>query len=415
METLFYQVGLITIVATLFAFLARYTKQPLIPAYILTGFLLGPAFNLISNTSFIEALSELGIIFLLFLVGLELDLSKLKPIANVEIIGGFAQIFFTALIAYLISTKLGYATIPSVYFGLIIALSSTMVVVKMLSDKRQLDTAHGRIIIGILILQDIVAIAAILFLESTESITNSIPLLILHITLTFSIIILILHFIAPVLFDIAAYMSELLLLLSLSLCFFFVILFQWSGFSMSIGAFIAGMLLANLPYRLEITSKLRSLRDFFATLFFVSLGMQLSFETLQGLFWPVVIFVLLTLLLKPLILLGICNAFGYTKRSAFITAISLAQVSEFSLILAAEGLKLGHLNYNMLTIIVLVTMITITLSSYLFNFEYYIYKLMLPFLALMEKIHVTKPKFMLLPKREKWDIVLCGFHRIGHC
>ncbi len=415
MESLFQQIGLIIIGATFAGFLARYANQPLIPAYLLAGIFLGPLFGIVQNSEVITGLSELGIVFLLFLVGLEIDLSKLKPVLNVAIIGGLAQIIFVGLFGYFVGEALGFTRIESLYIGLIIAMSSTMVVVKMLSERKELDTVHGRLTIGILILQDIVAIAILVFLQSAEGV-NSFPgiLLILKVTLAFSVTLLVLKFLAAPLFALAAPVQELIFFIALSICFFFALLFQWEGFSLSIGAFVAGVTLANSPFHLEIATKVRALRDFFAAVFFVSLGLQVTLISTDRLLYPLLVLILLTVVLKPIITLGICTAFGYSKRPAFISSLSLAQVSEFSLIIAAQGLALGQLNGEFFTLTIILTMVTLTLASYMLKFESHIYRVALPFLILLEKCHLAQPPFMMLPKKTKWDIVLCGFHRMGY-
>ncbi len=415
MESIFQQVGFIIMGATLAGFLARYANQPLIPAYLLAGVLLGPVFGLIPNSGIITGLSEIGVVFLLFLVGLEIDLSKLKPILNIAVIGGFIQIFFMGVFGYFVAGALGFNNIESLYAGLIIAMSSTMVVVKMLSERKELDTVHGRITIGILILQDIVAIAALMLLQSAEGLSSS-PwaLLTLKVTLAFSVTLLVMKFLSAPLFSLAAPVQELVFFIALSICFFFALLFQWEGFSLSIGAFIGGVTLANSPYQLEIATKIRALRDFFAAVFFVSLGLQIVPVSTGWIIYPLLIFILLTVVLKPIITLGICSAFGYSKRPAFLSSVSLAQVSEFSLILAAQGLAAGQLSEDFFTLTVLLTIITLTLAAYLLRFESSIYKVSLPLLAVLEKCHLAQPPFMMLPKTKKWDIILCGFHRMGH-
>lgn len=404
-----FHIGIITIAAAVAGFLARITNQPLIPSYIIAGVLLGPLFGIVQNSSIIATLSELGIVFLLFLVGLEIDLSKLRPIANVAVIGGLAQIFFVSTLGYIAGSLLGFTTIESIYLGLIIAMSSTMVVVKLLSDRKELDTVHGRVTVGLLIMQDIVAIAALLFLHGSTSFFSLMPFKIAGIV---AVTVVGVRLLSPVLFSLAGQVQELLLFMSLSICFFFALIFQWQGLSVSLGAFIAGLALANQPYHIEMTSKVRALRDFFATLFFVSLGLQVSPVT--GLVYPLLVFIMLTVILKPVLILGICSAFGYSKRPAFLSSLSLAQVSEFSLILAAQGFSLGQLSEHFFSLTVILTLCTITLSSYALKFEPFLYKAALPILVFLEKCHLVQPPFMLLPPKKKWDVVICGFHRMGH-
>src|SRR3990167_4139112 len=163
-QNIFFDIGLIVVVSTLFAYIARFLKQPLIPAYVVAGIILGPVLGFVTNLEIISNLSEIGIAFLLFIVGLEIDIRKLKDVGLVTSLGGIIQIIAVFVLTFVISIFIGFFTIESIYLGLIVAFSSTMVVVKLLSDKREIDTLHGRLIIGILLMQDLLAIIAFSFL-----------------------------------------------------------------------------------------------------------------------------------------------------------------------------------------------------------------------------------------------------------
>ena len=415
MNDIYLQIGVIIIFATALAFVNRLFKQPLIPAYIIAGYLIGPeVFKLIKDAHFIQTVSEIGISFLLFMVGLELSLKKLKSVGSVATAGAAIQALAMTIIGYAAGSALGYDQKTSFYIGLIIAFSSTMVVVKLLSDKRELDTLHGHIIIGTLLMQDVLAILALSLLNSSDGFNFGFALASLLKGVMLILLIYVNSTIFPIVFKEAAENQELLLLTSLSVCFLFSFLAKFFGFSFAIGSFIAGVSLANLPWTLEIISRIRPLRDFFLTLFFVSLGMGVSLHNIHSLIFPIIIITLLILVIKPIISMFITSAFGYTKRISFLTSLSLAQVSEFSLILVANGVAKGHLKPELNTIIIIATFITITATSYFIKFDQHIYKKVQKTLSFFDLIGNARHLQFIPEKKISYDVVLIGYNRIGY-
>jgi len=412
---IFYDIGLIIIVATFFAFFARLKKQPLIPAYVLAGILLGPIMGLITNTDTIKILSEIGIAFLLFIVGLELDIRKLKDVGPVSFIGGTIQVFTIFTVGILLGVGLGYRNLHAIYIGLIIAFSSTMVVIKLLSDKKELDTLHGRIIVGILLTQDFFAIIAISILSSLNDFSIM--------KLTFSLLrgvgavgfaILCSRLIYPKLFKFAAKSQEFLFMISISICFIFSLIIHWIGFSIAIGAFVAGITLASLPYNLQIIGKVNSLKDFFSTLFFVSLGMNFVLGSILKLIGPLIVLTILVLLIKTFMIFYTCLFFNYKNRTSFLTSISLAQISEFSLIIAGLGFTLGHITNEILTLTILLALTTIILTSYLIKYDTNIYfKLRFP-LQIFDQYTEHRSELEYVPDKSKHQVVILGYNRLGY-
>jgi len=414
MANIFFEIGSIMIIATVFAYFAKFLRQPLIPAYILTGVLLGPLLGIITNAEIINNLSEIGIAFLLFIVGLEIDVRKLKHVGLVASLGGVIQIAFTFAIAFAASLALGFFAIESAYIALIIAFSSTMVVVKLLSDRKEVDTLHGKIIIGILLLQDIVAIIALSVIASMDNFSAGALLY----SFFQGIIVLILSFVAskyafPLIFGFAAKSRELLFISAVSLSFLYPILFSYLGFSIAIGAFVAGISLANLPYNIEIIGRIKPLRDFFSVMFFVSLGMQLMPSTFGSILKPLIAFILLTVLGKTLITMITISFFGYKKRTSFLTAISLAQISEFSLILAALGLSLGHLSREIFSMTVLLAIATIILTTYFIKYEEELYRSISVALSFLDGLSWKNMENEGMPADKNYEAILCGYNRIG--
>ncbi len=410
---IFLQLGLVVSIAAGVAFILRLLKQPQILAYVIAGILITPVLGLLTDTSIIQSMSTLGIAFLLFLVGLEMDLKSLKSVAHVSMIGGTIQIALLFVTGYLVALLLGYLPLQAAYVGLMIAFSSTMVVMKLLSDKRELNTLHGRLVVGILLLEDIIAIFAISLLSSFDQFSFALlGLALLKFISIFIIAFLLSKYLFPLLFRYAAKHQELLLILSLAVCFLFGLGFYKLGFSIAIGAFVAGIALGNLDYNLEIIGKVKSLRDFFALLFFVSLGMGLSFSALKGVWVPLIVLLAVILLIKPFIIMTICSLFKYTKKPSFLTALSLAQIGEFSLIIAAQGLALGHISTDLFSTIVVVTLISITFTSYFIKYEHGFYNLFQTPLKIFD--FFTTEGLEYLPSEIKPRIILCGYNRIGY-
>lgn len=410
---IFVQVGVMVIIAAFAAFILRLIKQPQILAYVLVGILITPVLGLVTDTSIIESMSSIGIVFLLFIVGIEIEIKKLKSVALVSTLGAGIILILMFCLGYVISLLLGFLSVEASYLGLMVMFSSTMVVMKLLSDKQELNTLHGRIIVGILLLEDVVAIFAISVLSSV----NSFSLAVLGVALAkfailFAVAYLCSKYLFPIIFKFAARTQELLLISSLAVCFLFSLAFQYIGFSMAIGAFIAGVTLGNLEYNLEIAGKVKSLRDFFALIFFVSLGMGLSLTVFRQMWIPLIVLVVFIILIKPIIIMVICSLFKYTKKPSFLTAGSLAQMGEFSLIIATQGLLLGHISQDFFSLTVLVMLISITTTSYFIQYSNWFYKILQPLLHVFDGF--TTERLEYLPTNMPPKIVLCGYNRIGY-
>jgi Kef-type K+ transport system membrane component KefB/Trk K+ transport system NAD-binding subunit len=410
---IFLNLGLVVILASIAAFILRLLRQPQILAYVLVGVLITPVFKVITNTTIIESMSIIGIAFLLFIVGLEMDLKKLKSVALVSSLGGILQVVITFVVGYLVALLLGFLSLQAAYIGLFITFSSTMVVLKLLSDKNELNTLHGRIVVGILLLQDIIAIFAISILTSINDFTISIfSVALLKFLLLFALAFIASKYIFPRYFRYTAKNQELLLISSLGVCFLFSLMFHYLGFSLAIGAFIAGLTLGNLRYSYEIIAKVRSLRDFFSLMFFVSLGMGISLGVFSESWFPFIIITLLVVLFKPLLIMILCSLFQYTKKPSFLSSLSLGQMGEFSLILAAQGLLLGHITQDLFSLVVIITLFSITLTSYFIKYDQWFYRILEKPLSLFDKF--TTEGLEYLPTEVKPKIILAGHNRIGY-
>ncbi|RME31499.1 hypothetical protein D6789_02530 [Candidatus Woesearchaeota archaeon] len=409
------EIGVIIIAATIGGFTARAFKQPLIPSYIIVGVLLGPIFHLITDAKNMWLLSEIGVAFLLFLVGLEFDFSKLRDVGTVSTIGGLLQAALMFAIGFGASLLLGYNAIVGVHLGLMMSFSSTMVVVKLLSDRQEVESLHGRIIIGILLLQDVVAILALTLLaDPAESGMGNAWL-----SLGLGVLIIVASFVigrkfAPPLFKSAARNLELLFLLAVSMCLGYALLFAMFGFSIAIGAFIAGIILGNLPYHIEIASRVKPLKDFFTVIFFTSIGLQLHLTEFTQALPAFFVFFFLTIVISPLLTMIICMLFGYKKRVAFLTGLTLSQVSEFALIVAFAGVSNGLIDNEVYGLILILTVVSIAMSAYFIKYEEKLYALLGRFLDIFERFGLANKELEHLGDDHKHEVVLIGLNRTGY-
>ncbi len=406
-------IGLSIIVATALAYVARATKQPLLLAYIAAGLLLGPhGFGWIAQYDQIATLSELGLAFLLFIVGLEIDIRKLVKLGRVSLLTGVIQLFASAALGMWFAGVLGFHRLPALYLGIALAFSSTMVVVKLLSDKSELDTIHGRLTLSILLIQDIFAIVVLaLQTNLTDPSLGSIARSLLYgIGLTGGTV-LTARYVLPIVFRFAAKSPELILISSLSWCFLVCGAAVAAHFSIAMGALIAGISISSFPYTLDVAAKIRSLRDFFVTLFFVSLGMQLNLTSPSilgvGIMLALLIIVTRWITVFPTLYL---QQFG--TRVGILTSMNLAQASEFSLVIAAVGFSLGHISQEIVSLIALALIITSTVSTYLIDANHAVTK---PLVRLLSKVGLEDQNHYEETERDKgrYDIIFLGCHRIA--
>ncbi|TSC93425.1 MAG: sodium/hydrogen exchanger [Candidatus Berkelbacteria bacterium Licking1014_7] len=383
--------GVIFIAAAISGVILRLFNLPLIVAYILAGIFLGANFlGIITDKEIIENLSSLGVALMLFMVGLELSWSKIKQFSKQAIIIGIGQIIATGLVGYFLALSFGYQTIIGFYIALIFAFSSTVIVVKLLSDRRDINSLYGKISIGVLMIQDLVAIVALIFLYGSQDLNNisATQTLALNIVKVFMLVILIYVFkqkLLPIIFKRMAHSTELLLIASIGWAFIMAISSYILGFGLEIGAFLAGVALASLPYRLEISAQTKSLRDFFITLFFVTLGLNVVFDFSQWNLAQIVIWILFIIVGQTLIVMILMGALGYRRRTSFQTAITLAQVSEFSFLIIAIAVSREIITKTLGSELTIIGIISIIISTILIEHIDNIYYRLAKFLKIFEK------------------------------
>lgn len=374
MENLFSELTLVLLVAGGCALLVSMFKQPTVLAYILAGLLLGP-FGVwkIHQGEILHSLSEIGITLLLFMVGLELDISELKKIGRKALIAGAAQVTITGAIGLILALGFGFSPITSIYIAVGLSFSSTIIVVKLLSEKRELQSLYGRLALGIFLVQDLVALVMLMILSSGGDASGQSAALWSTILLTAGkagvlalLIALVSRVIFPRLLKFIGKSDELLLIFSLAWAIGFAsfVTLPFMGFSLEIGGFLAGLALSRSSLHHEVSARIRSLRDFFVMLFFVVLGSQLQLHGMGSLIIPALLLSVFVLVGKPLIVLTILASLGYKPRTGFMTGLTVGQVSEFSLILIALAIKIGHVGDTAGSLLTLVAIITIAVSSF---------------------------------------------------
>lgn len=417
MGNIFFEVTLVLIIASIFSIFFKFLRQPAILAYILTGIVIGPFAGLqLEGKEFLQTMGELGITFLLFMIGLELRFSDLKSVGKVSLFTGTAQILFTSIIGYFISLILGFSQIASLYIAIALTFSSTIIIVKLLSDKKDLQSLYGKISVGFLLVQDFFAILLLIFLSSFSSGAVSVPGIAISLVkgfLLFAFILFLSRTLFPKILDKISSSSETLFLFSIAwaLGLSALVASPLVGFSIEIGGFLAGLALANSSENFQIIGKVKSLRDFFITIFFVFLGMSMSFSSTSAVIIPVLIFSAFVLIGNPIIVMIIMGLMGFRKRTSFLAGLTVAQISEFSLIVVFLGNKIGHLSNEVVSLVTAVGVITFAGSTYMIINGDKLYKLLERGLKVFERKVTTEES--LGEHDYKGHVVLVGANRMG--
>jgi Kef-type K+ transport system membrane component KefB len=392
MHHLLTDIGTAVVAATLLGLIAHWTRQPIILGYLIAGALIGPVakaldVHLIHDEHSVEILSEIGLILLLFVIGLEMNLASLLQSGRQLLVAGFGQFLVCAALGVAVFAVLGYGLSCSrsegLYFALMCGLSSTAVVVKLLYDKAELDTLPGRMTLGVLVVQDIYAIFILAFQPNFANPTV-LPVLkaIGGTVLLLGAGFLLSRYVLRWVFESIARSPEMVVAVSLGWCALVAATAGWLGLSKEMGALVAGLSIAAFPYSIHVTAKALPLRDFFLTLFFVSLGMQITPPTwsIAGQVLLLIGFVIASRFLSVYPLLGVSGA---GRRTAFITSLNLSQISEFSLVIANLGVAYKHIAPETVGVMIYAMAIMAVLSSYTIGYNHQLY---LAFDRLLQKL-----------------------------
>lgn len=378
--------GIIAVSAAVMVALGRMVRMPAIVVYLLCGVLIGPVLGWVGMGEGLGLISEMGIALLLFLVGLELSFAKIKDVGKVAIFAGIGQVVITAAGGYLLCWLLDFSMMESVFLATGLTFSSTVVVVKLLDEKGELDSLYGRIAVGIFLVQDLVVILILTFLagmggvEGGDGVKVDAMAVVMGLLKAFGGMLLLLvlsllasKYVLPRPFKWAARSPEVLLVWSLSWCFLMVFAAHEFGLSLEVGAFLAGMSLAQLPYNDDLRRRVHPLMNFFIAVFFVVLGIKVDASGALANWWPTLVLSLFVLLGNPLIFIGIIGGMGYGRKTSFLTSVTVAQISEFSFIFAGMGLSMGLIGADILSITAMVGVVTIAVSSYMIIYNHGLY------------------------------------------
>jgi Kef-type K+ transport system membrane component KefB len=390
MNSPYQEFALLLAVSAFAGFAATRLRQPLIIAYIAVGVAVGPALlGWVSAHGNVDLLAQVGVTVLLFLVGLRLDLQLVRNLGAVALATGLGQLAFTIVIGLALALALGMTLVAALYVAVALTFSSTIIIVKLLSDKRELDSLHGRIAVGFLIVQDIAVVVAMMAIGApgTAAQPGWTPVLAAagKLALGAAAVGLLMRYVLPPLLERLAASQELLMLFAVAWGTGLATAGEAFGFSKEVGAFLAGFSLASSPYRDAIGGRLASLRDFLLLFFFIDLGVRLELTTGGEQLWAALAFSAFVLIGNPLIVMAIMGYMGYRKRTGFLAGLTVAQISEFSLMFVAMGVSLGHVGPDTLGLVTIVGLVTIGLSTYMIVYSHPLYERLKPWLGPFER------------------------------
>jgi Kef-type K+ transport system membrane component KefB len=413
----FLQVAVILAISAAVGGVALLLRQPLIVGFIAAGILIGPQmFGLVESPAEIELLAKIGISLLLFVVGLKLDLRLVRTLGPVALATGLGQVVFTSAIGYAIAIGLGLSPVAALYTAIALTFSSTIIIVKLLSDKGETEELHGRIAIGFLIVQDIVVVLVMIGLSAfgqpgETGLALEFALVVAKAALLLGVIWGSMRWLLPPLLDRIARNPEILVLFAVTWAVVLAAGSELLGFSEEVGAFVAGVSLASTPYREAIGGRLSSLRDFLLLFFFIDLGARLDLGHTADLLGPAIVLSLFVLIGNPLIVMVIMGRMGYRSSVSFRSGLTVAQISEFSLILVALGFGLGHIDESTVGLVTTVGLITIGTSTYLIYNSAAIFRRLSKPLAIFER---KDPGVGFVEESRSYpDVIVVGLGRFG--
>jgi Kef-type K+ transport system membrane component KefB len=394
--SVFYEIAVLILLAAALGFIGLMARQPLVVAFIAVGVLAGPdALGVVQATDFIETLSQISIAVLLFLVGLKLDVGLVRSLGKVAVATGLGQVGFTALFGFLICLALGIDWLTSIYIAIALTFSSTIIIVKLLSDKQEIAALHGKIALGFLIVQDIFVVLAMVTLSALGVGMGGgggfldVVLVFLGGAAMVAFVVAFIRYAAEPLLRLISRSPELMVIFAVGWAAGLAAAGDALGFGKELGGLLAGVSLASTQYREAISSRLTSLRDFLLLFFFINLGAGLQLSTLGEQMGAAAVLSLFVLIGNPLIVLAIMGYLGYRKRTGFLAGLTVAQISEFSLIFMAMGISIGHIDDNAMGLVTLVGLVTIALSVYMITWSHKLYDWLEPVLGIFERRSAT--------------------------
>jgi len=423
MEQLGLGLDLIIVLAVAIAggILARRLRLPIILGYLAGGIAIGPyGFSLVRDLETINTLATVGVILLLFTLGLEFSLSELRRIGKVAVLGGIAQILLTAAVGLALGKLLGWEILQAIFFGFLIALSSTMIVLKTLMERGELDSGHGRVMIGILLVQDLSLVPLMIILPAMGGgggeLWLPLGIAILKAVLFIGVMLVLGMWGLPWLLGRVAggRSRELFLLTVVALCLAAAFGAYFLGLSAAVGAFIAGLLIGQSAFARQAFADIVPLRDTFGALFFVSLGMLANPHFVTGNGATIAVTVMVIIVAKFIICSAIAWSFSYSPKTALFVGMGLIQIGEFSFVLAGMGTEAGIISPYIYSLTLTSAIITMLLTPFALSFASFLYR------------HLSQgERFGRLVARRldpgwqsrRWELsghaVICGHGRVG--
>jgi Kef-type K+ transport system membrane component KefB/Trk K+ transport system NAD-binding subunit len=420
-DTTFAEIAAILLAATAVGAIGSWLRQPLIVSFIVVGILVGPAgVGVVTSHEQVELLASIGISLLLFVVGLKLDIHMVRTVGPAAFTAGVAQVGVTMAAGLALALAVGLTPVAATYVALGLTFSSTIIVVKLLSDKREIDALHGRLAVGLLIVQDLAVILVMIGLTAAGSglaetgpRLSAVTVVAINGLAFLAIVAALGRWVLPALTGRLAKLPELIVLFGIAWALVLAAVGEWLGLSREVGALVAGVSLASTPYRDTLAGRLVTVRDFLLLFFFIDLGTRIDLSLLGGTIGPSLVLSAFVLVGKPVLVMAILGVMGYRKRTGFLTGVTMGQISEFSLILGTLGLSLGHIDVNTMALVTTVGVVTITLSTYVINAAGPIYTRLATVLGIFERRRVTRESDSTAAVPMDTDVILFGLGRYG--
>ncbi len=420
-DTIFYEIAALLLAAAVIGLIGAGLRQPVVVSFIAVGIAAAALTESSPETAAqIHFLAELGVTLLLFLVGLKLDWRLVQALGPVALATGLGQVGFTSVFGFLICLGLGLDVVTSIYVAVALTFSSTIIIVKLLTDKRELETLHGRIALGFLIVQDIVVVIAMAILstlgigaQAETGLAANLGFLLAGLIAVLVVLAVFVRYVADPLMARFAKTPELVVIFAIGWAAAAAAAGDVIGLGKELGGLAAGMSLGSTQFREMISARLSALRDFLLLFFFLSIGATFDIGELGQELWGALVLSLFVLIGNPLIVVVIMAWMGYTARTGFLAGLTVAQISEFSLIFMAMGLTLGHVDSSAVGLVTLVGLVTIAVSVYMITYSHRLYEWARPLLRPFEfggwrESHVHHPE-----PSEPVDVILFGLGRFG--
>ena len=410
----FVEISALLALCAAIAILMRFLRQPLIISYILTGLIVGPSIlGLVKSPDTIEILGNFGVALLLFIVGLGLNPKIVKEVGKISLLTGVGQVIFTSLIGFGIVRLLGYAPLTAFYIAIALSFSSTIIILKLLTDKREQNKLYGKISIGFLLVQDIIATFALLVASAASQSSgfsfSELGILAAKGSALVLGVFIVARFVVKPMTNFLSRSQEMLFLFAVAWGFGVATIFYVLGFSLEVGALFAGVALATMPYAQEVGSRLRPLRDFFVIVFFIALGSKLNIQDIGSVIWQAIGLSAFVLIGNPIIVMVIMGIMGYTKRTSFKAGLAVAQISEFSLIFMLLGFRNGQIDDQAVSLVTMIGIITIAISSYMIIYSDALFRVLSNSLRLFERKKVKETG----EHYDRYEALLFGYKRGG--